>query len=293
MGGGRRARRGAGPAIAGLAVLALLAVVAAASRSGAVAFGGASAQVRGTVEIAWPFVLVAVGAAFMTTLLGGNRLWRLIPRQRSKPALRAETVLVILILVAIFSLGAMFVIAARSGHRLQPRREDPALIAAERHRHHAASAKRQRHFELPDGAVVWLLAAGAVGGAAAVALRRRRLAAPPERGRLELAADLDDALADLRGERDVRAAIVALYRRMLGAFALLGIERTSSEAPREYLARALASLDVPAEPASRLTGLFEEARFSTHRLGDESRAEAVGALADVRDALRGATGAAA
>src|SRR5436305_9379713 len=105
MGGGRVLHT-AGVAAA---VVVLLAIVAAASRSGAIAFGGASDQVRGTVEVAWPFVLVAIGAAFVTALLSGGKRWRrLMPRERSKPALRAETVLAVLIGVGIFSLAAMF-----------------------------------------------------------------------------------------------------------------------------------------------------------------------------------------
>jgi hypothetical protein len=271
---------------AGVAVLvvALLAVVAAASRSGAIAFGGASDQVRGTIEVAWPFVLVAAGAAFVTALFSGGKWWkRLMPRERSKPALRAETVLAFLIGVAIFSLAAMFFIAAHNGRHLQRPRNDEAAAAAA-HRRHAAD-KPKRRFVLPDWAVPALVATGAVGAAAAVALRRRRRPIGPEEARQALAGDLDAALADLREERDVRAAIIALYRRMLAGFAVLGIPRGESEAPREYLARALAALHVPEEPATALTGLFEEARYSAHALGPERREEAASALAAVREAL--------
>jgi hypothetical protein len=270
------------------AVVALLAVVAAASRSGAVAFGGASDQVRGTVEVAWPFVLVAIGAAFVTALFSGERLWRRLPRERSKPALRAETVLVIVIVTAVFSLGAMIFIAAHNGrhlHRLLHKQD--AAATAQRHKRRRAPAKPQNRFVLPEWAVPSLVGVGVIGGAAAVALRRRRRPLSPEEAREELASDLDAALADLREEGDVRAAIVALYRRMLTGFALLGIRRGESEAPREYLARALAALHVPEEPATRLTALFEEARFSTHALGPERREEASSALAAVREALVG------
>jgi hypothetical protein len=269
------------------AVIALLGVVAAASRAGAVAFGGASDQVRGTVEVAWPFVLVGVGAAFVAAVFGQRRFWRLLPQRRTQPALRAETVLVVLIVVAVFSLGAMIIVAARNGTHL--RRLLHHQPAATVHRHgptkHAARHAQQRRFVLPEWAVPALLGVGAIGGAAAVALRRRRRARPQTDAREELAAELDAALADLRLDGDVRAAIVALYRRMLHTFAVLGVERGESEAPREYLARALAGLDVTEGPAGRLTGLFEEARFSTHDLGPERREEAAAALAAVRAEL--------
>jgi hypothetical protein len=281
--GGARLLRTTGAA---LAVVALLAVVAAASRSGSVAFGGASAQVRGTIEVAWPFVLVAIGAAFATALFSGERLWRRLPRERTKPALRAETVLIMLIVVAVFSLGAMLFITARNGRHLQAQRHPASAAAAHRHKRPAAAAHPRRRFELPHWAVPALVGVGVLGGAAGMALlrRRRRLGVRGD-AREDLAAGLDAALADLDEDGDVRATIVALYRRMLAAFAALGLDRGAAEAPREFLARALAALDVPEEPAERLTGLFEEARFSTHALGPERRDEAASALAAVRDAL--------
>jgi hypothetical protein len=285
MGRGRRAGSGLHTAALAVAVVALLAVVAAASRAGAVAFGGASDQVRGTVEVAWPFVLVAAGAAFVTALLGHGRLWRWMPQGRTRPALRAETALVVLIVVAVLSLGAMFFVAAHNGSHLKRLLHRQAAVPAQRHARAPTAKQAQRRFQLPEWALPALLATGASGGAALVARRRRRRAVPDDDAREELTAGLDAALADLEGNADVRAAIVALYRRMLHAFAVLGFERDAAEAPREYLTRALAGLQVPEAPAMRLTGLFEEARFSEHELGAERRDEAASALAAVRAEL--------
>jgi hypothetical protein len=47
----------------------------------------------------------------------------------------------------------------------------------------------------------------------------------------------------------------------------------------------LSVLDVPAEPLEKLIGLFEEARFSTHRLSSVHRDQALDALQRVAEEL--------
>jgi hypothetical protein len=70
------------------------------------------------------------------------------------------------------------------------------------------------------------------------------------------------------------------------ALAGVGLPRDPAEAPFEYVARALESLDASAAAAERLTALFEWAKFSQHEPGPEMRDEAVDALVAVRDELR-------
>ncbi len=48
------------------------------------------------------------------------------------------------------------------------------------------------------------------------------------------------------------------------------------------MARVLGTLGVRPEPVERLTTLFAEARFSTHDITEEQRAEAERALAEAR-----------
>ena len=57
---------------------------------------------------------------------------------------------------------------------------------------------------------------------------------------------------------------MATYARMERALAAHGLPRQRSEAPAEYLERALEELSASASSASRLTRLFEWARFSDH-----------------------------
>jgi hypothetical protein len=97
---------------------------------------------------------------------------------------------------------------------------------------------------------------------------------------------LDESLDDLRSEPDLRRAIIAAYARMEAALAGVGLARRASEAPLEYMERALGSLDTSADSVHRLTVLFEWAKFSQHEPEPEMRDEAIDALVAVRDDLR-------
>ncbi len=145
--------------------------------------------------------------------------------------------------------------------------------------------RRSAHLQWPEIVVVFgvLLAVAAVYLTRSRGNRtlRRRGAAPPE-----LMVALDESLDDLRGDPDLRRAIIAAYARMEKALAAAGVPRQPHEAPLEYLERALLSLDTSAKAVRRLTDLFEWARFSHHEPEPPMRDEAVDALVAVRDELR-------
>jgi len=101
-----------------------------------------------------------------------------------------------------------------------------------------------------------------------------------------LAQVMDDALEDIRAERDPRKAIIAAYARMEKLLAGFGRARIPAEAPFEYLARVLLELRVSRHPVEALTELFERAKFSVHALGGEDKSRAIEALESVRDELR-------
>ena len=88
-----------------------------------------------------------------------------------------------------------------------------------------------------------------------------------ESGRLAFA-ELDDA----------RAAIIACYVAMEGSLADQGAARGAADTPDELLARVISAGIVRGAAARRLTGLFYEARFSTHPLGRAERDAASAAL---------------
>jgi membrane protease YdiL (CAAX protease family) len=118
-------------------------------------------------------------------------------------------------------------------------------------------------------------------------MRRRALEALEARTIEEaLAQVMDDALDDIRAERDPRKAIIAAYARMEKLLAGFGRPRAPAEAPFEYLSRVLLELRVSRHPVEALTELFERAKFSVHSLGGEDKSRAIEALESVRDELR-------
>jgi hypothetical protein len=101
-----------------------------------------------------------------------------------------------------------------------------------------------------------------------------------------LSAALDESVDDLRAERDPRKAVIAAYARMERVLGRHGFPRFRSEAPLEYLARVLRELRVRSGAVLALTELFERAKFSRHTIDAEMKEEAIGALVAVRDDLR-------
>jgi hypothetical protein len=96
---------------------------------------------------------------------------------------------------------------------------------------------------------------------------------------------LDDVIDALRREPDPRRAVIAAYARMEDVFARHGTPRRPSEAPLEFLGRALSEI-TEADAARRLTDLFESAMFSTQTFDRARQDDAVDALVTVRDDLR-------
>lgn len=152
---------------------------------------------------------------------------------------------------------------------------------------------------LPLDAILYglLIAVLVVAVAASVwwSSRLRRLAHPRPQGPLaEDAEDLRDAIEEGRAALaeldDARAAIIACYVAMERSLADRGAARNAADTPDELLARAVASGIAAGSAAQVLTGLFYEARFSSHSLGTGKRDAARQALDDLAaelDALSG------
>jgi Ca2+/Na+ antiporter len=99
---------------------------------------------------------------------------------------------------------------------------------------------------------------------------------------------LDDALDDLRAEKDARRAVIAAYARLERVLAAHGLGRKPAEAPGEYLSRILPRLELERGSVRRLTELFTRAKYSAHRVDAGMKEDAIDALATVRDELRAA-----
>jgi len=147
----------------------------------------------------------------------------------------------------------------------------------------------------------WVLAGvGLVALAIVVAIlvKRRfgRRSEPADRAdprsdrRERMKAAVEYSLEEIARDTDPRRAIIRAYVRMEQIFAQHGLGRLPHEAPREYLDRALAGIEVGRPAAERLTALFIRARFSDHAVDAELKSDAVAALTAVRDEL-GAVGA--
>lgn len=119
---------------------------------------------------------------------------------------------------------------------------------------------------------------------------------PPQRKRVPLRvapppanpvfAAVEESLDALRAIPDPRRAIIAAYASMEGSMFRAGLPRRLSEAPVEYVTRILAGLVGLSSDLTRLTQLFEIAKFSDHRIDEPMRAEAIDALSSIRDQLR-------
>jgi hypothetical protein len=121
--------------------------------------------------------------------------------------------------------------------------------------------------------------AGALLIGSAVARRRAFDLTTPERSAAAaLRRTMIDSIEDLRHEPDARRAVIAAYARMEQDLSSHGLPRRRWEAPLEYLDRSLLQLDVDPASASRLTALFESAKFGHHAVDEGMRTEAIVAL---------------
>jgi hypothetical protein len=93
-------------------------------------------------------------------------------------------------------------------------------------------------------------------------------------------------LGELESEPDPRRAVIAAYARMERSLAGAGLARSGPEAAQEYLARLLGELGVSAEPARRLTDLYQLAKFSQHPIDEAMKGRAIAALVELRNELR-------
>ena len=115
-------------------------------------------------------------------------------------------------------------------------------------------------------------------------LGRRR--SPLVRLATQLREAVEEGLEELETDTDPRRAVIAAYARMERALARVGLPRAPHEAALEYLDRLLGLLDVRGPAVSRLTELFQLAKFSDHVIDAGMQREAIRALVEVRDDLR-------
>jgi hypothetical protein len=262
-------------AVAVAVVLGLLLVVGASARRPL--NGGAAAPALPT----WPLLFVVGVGLVVSTAIGLavlGPLMRVRAGQSGRSALRAGPLtfsLSLLVPAAILALYSMH------GQGLPDAGGPPRTPASDKLLTGKPSERRADH-TAGIAALTAGIAAGVVGFAGLALVRARRRREPDVAPRATVAAGARDAAAAAAIPADPRAAVLAAYARMETALASVGLARRPSDAPREYLARLEAGLGGGRAPAARLTELFERARFSPHPVGEESRAEAIGALERLR-----------
>lgn len=273
-------------------MLALLAIVALASRGGGP--DGGSADGRAPTPAFWDYfftgwvVAMALGVLAVPLLI--VTVWRNredVAPTHARPGRQSLAGIVFLAIVLAVLLGARSLrergldlpTAPTANTGLTDPRAGPA-----------GTDRYEPEFQwLP--AVV--LVAVAVAAVAYFVVRRRRDRRRPQSGdetfALQLAEVVDDALDDLRAEPDPRRAVIAAYARMERTLAARGTPREQAEAPLEYLDRASHVLRRRYPGARRLlfelTHLFERAKFSAQTVDAAMKDDAIATLTELRDEL--------
>jgi len=156
----------------------------------------------------------------------------------------------------------------------------------------------QPTFHFPLGAVLYTLVVLVIVAAVAISLwwaaRQLRPALPAailgEADAEELREAVESGRQAFAELDDARAAIIACYLAMERSLADQGAARGVADTPDELLARVVSAGIVRGAGARRLTGLFYEARFSTHPLGRAERDAASAALDELAAELGAGAG---
>jgi Domain of unknown function (DUF4129) len=286
-----RSGRGTRLSLLGIGLLVLLSVVAFASRSGLAHHGGSTPSNRYTSYALTVFVILFVLMIPVAVYAFVLRLRDRAEARRSrsfKARIYATAVRWSALVLIVF---VSFYLHNRHPHLLQnlnPFRQ-PNTKAPQTHDqvHHASNPKFQ-------WTVLWI-ALVLLGGIAAYTYYRWKASMPAFQPRTyeltvseDLAATIGDAIDDLEAEPDARRAVIAAYARMEGVLGRNGFQRAPSETAIEYLRRILLELTSRGDAVTRLTTLFQQAKFSKSEISGAMKQDAIGALREIRDGLTGA-----
>jgi hypothetical protein len=263
---------------------------------------GSSSPSKGGIGVV--FDVIVAGVVFVVLIGGFILFWSLMPERTYGRAPREEVVVrrrpkkpwkerILAIVISALLVGPIFaaLMLTHSLHYNRQMQQSLNNIA-----NSARKLQAQAH-STESKEVNWGLAALAGGGAAGVILlgggalfllRRSRGDGALETTRTDLSTPLEAVeigIDELQAEPDPRRAVIRAYAGMERSLSGRGLRRHSAEAPFEYLGRALMEGGVPRPAATRLTELFERARFSDHAIGPQLKSEALDALIDIRDSL--------
>lgn len=277
-------------ALAAVALIAAVVVVAAAARSPLSRGTPVNATSAHGPTIAVFVVFLGIGIVMLGA--GAVLLWS-DRRREDEPPEPEPTLFELpwywklfgLLLLAAFGAAvvAAAVLGTKSGRKTQPLL-GKALGTA---RLRPASPTRTG-FALP-GWLPWtalgIVALALLAGAFVLWLRWRHQTADALAGATTAA--LEAAIGALDADQDPRRAVIAAYGAMQRTLGEHGVVSSPAEAPREYLRRVLLERGATEREATTLTGLFEEARYSTHPIPERARSLALFALRSLRGRLQG------
>ena len=286
--------RGSRLALSGVALTALLAVVAVASRAHRPG-GGTTASTPHAPTLFFDYVASGMLVLFPLGVI--VVMWALVQRRHERLLAKETNWRRTLVSVAIVGVlfGTSFYLSGRHtfirglfGGSSLSRSSHGRPVKPGKPTTPKPQAAYHSQFRLVPAVVVGSIVLGLGIAAAGAFIRGRRDGEAWDR-EAGLAVALDEVLADtlddLRAERDPRKAVIGTYARMERTFAAYGVARESSEAPLEYLTRVLDLLSVSAFSVRRLTQLFSRAKFSPHEVDATMKDEAIEALVGLRTEL--------
>lgn len=110
-----------------------------------------------------------------------------------------------------------------------------------------------------------------------------------EEGSQALLAATEKAIAEVEGGADPRWAVVSYFLRLCQVLEERGVKIRDDMTAREIARLTLESFPgLGRRPLERLVGMFEEARYSSHEVGEEVREEALKCFLELREGLVGA-----
>jgi hypothetical protein len=275
-------------ALVAFGLLALLGVVAFASRSG---LGHQSQATPTPGYVSWAFTAFLIVFVLMIPVAAYGFIMQAREGEVARKSYRQRTLESIGMLFFFGALAFVVIYLKRHHHHfLVPHLKG---LNGKKKAVHGASghaAAVEPHFEYT---VLWIARVIiALGGGWLFYVwrtRKRRTAIPLDREQTvaeDFAASIGDAIDDLENEPDARRAVIAAYARMENVLARNGLKRRPSETPVEYLRRILLGLTSRGDSVSRLTSLFEQAKFSRHEIDVSMKLDAIGALREIRDDLQ-------
>jgi Domain of unknown function (DUF4129) len=274
--------------IGGIGLVALLAIVAVASRAHTPAGGGTTRGVDGRILVEY-VLLVMIALSAVVIPVG---IWLFVSGRNDDLAAQLPARKNWMWPLFWFMVGAAIVsvLLLRSGwlrsHGHEIKNPLQALINVGQSQNELNVASTFDWGPVIVVGSISLVVIAALGFWALQHRRERTAAKQAIPAAAEFAAAVERTIADLRAEPDPRRAVIAAYAQMEQALGLAGLPRELSEAPREYLGRVLPQVGAGADSVGRLTSLFERAKFSPHAIDETMKEEAISALESLRDDLQ-------